>query len=462
MTIEERVRAILSAYDIPKEKEILVGVSGGADSVALAQLLYEAGYRTYWVHINFQLRGEESDADADFVIDLRKERFPDAGIIVFKEDTQAIAEAYKISVEMAARILRYQIYDQVREEEGIRYVVVGHHADDQVETMLLNLARGTGGKGLCGMDILNEQNVLRPLLTTTRAEIEAYLKKRQLPYRTDSTNSDTTIKRNLIRHELIPLFEKLNPSFRTTMLKSAAYFREEQEVLDEAMYQAVGELVSPHKPNHFDLDTPEDIPHLDFHLSRVLRSWHFSEDQVEKLLQSRSQAREKVFTNKEGNISIHLYRGKAFIIEKESEEWQELQKPYRTPIKRLAGSYNLAYSIGTITLGGFYGAMRVRRSLVEQGKKLIVRPATKEDTFQPFGMKRGGKKLFRYLGEKGIPSIYREVWPVLELDGTVIAVLGMEIAEVARCPEGETPFLIDFIPTAELLEDLFQFFSPKG
>ena len=443
--VEAKVMAILEESAISKEETILVGVSGGADSVALALLLHEAGYKTCWVHINFHLRGEESDRDQAFVEELNRHYFEGVPLFCVNMQTRAYAKEHKISIEMAARELRYATYRELREQQHCYCVAVGHHADDQVETMLLNLARGTGGAGLCGMPIMNEQHIFRPLLTTTREEIERYLRERHYPFCMDSTNSDTSIKRNLIRHELLPLFEQLNPSFRTTLLKSAGYFREEQEIIQEQADQVLAKLWRE-EAGFFDLKEITESDHVAFYLRRELRGYGFSLEQVHSLLEERRYAMEKVFRSKDGENALYLYRQRAFLIREKDALWQLLQESYCMPLPTLDKTYALPNGLGTLTLGEGYPSLRLPRSLLESGQ-LVVRPARKEDSFQPFGMKRGRKSLFRYLGERGIPSAYRGVWPVLELDGLIVALLGVEISEVGRCGDGTPVVHLDFTPT---------------
>lgn len=184
---------------------VLVCVSGGADSVALLDVLQRAGYECIVAHCNFHLRGEESDRDEAFVQQLAA----DLPLHFQSFDTLSYAKEQGISIEMAARQLRYQWFRQIAESTQCRAIAVAHHQHDQAETVLLNLKRGTGIRGLCGMrakspnpeggDIL----VVRPLLCTTRDYIEHYLRDiRRKSWVDDSTNTDTTITRNAIREQL--------------------------------------------------------------------------------------------------------------------------------------------------------------------------------------------------------------------------------------------------------------------
>lgn len=197
---------------------VLVCVSGGADSVALLDVLQRGGYECAVAHCNFHLRGEESDRDERFVREVIGERLKAKGekLCVKDFDTVGYAQKKGISIEMAARELRYRWFAEVAAETGCKAIAVAHHQNDQAETVLLNLKRGTGIRGLCGMraksgnpyEVRDERReagipIIRPLLCTTRDYIEHYLRDiRKIDWVDDSTNTDTSIKRNAIREQL--------------------------------------------------------------------------------------------------------------------------------------------------------------------------------------------------------------------------------------------------------------------
>ena len=193
---------------LDKQKPVLVAVSGGADSVALLDVLLRAGFDCIAAHCNFHLRGEESDRDEAFVRELCTQNNVPLEIKAF--DTLLYARTHKLSVEMAARELRYAWFEVVAREHGCQAVCVAHHQNDQAETLLLNLKRGAGLRGLAGMRPVSTNPmaptglpIVRPLLCTTRDYIEHYLRdKRHMDWVTDSTNSDLSISRNAVREQL--------------------------------------------------------------------------------------------------------------------------------------------------------------------------------------------------------------------------------------------------------------------
>ena len=202
---------------LEKGDRVLVCVSGGADSVALLDVLQRGGYECVVAHCNFHLRSEESDRDERFVREVIGERLKAKGEKVWVKDFDTVGYAQEkgISIEMAARELRYRWFAEVAAETGCKAIAVAHHQNDQAETVLLNLKRGTGIRGLCGMRAKSHLGarsqepgvktipIIRPLLCTTRDYIEHYLKDiRHLPWVDDSTNTDTSIQRNAIREQL--------------------------------------------------------------------------------------------------------------------------------------------------------------------------------------------------------------------------------------------------------------------
>ena len=193
---------------LDKSKPVLVAVSGGADSVAMLDVLVRAGFTCIAAHCNFHLRGDESNRDEGFVRALCGKMGVEIEVKEF--DTISYARAHKVSIEVAARELRYTWFEEVAKAHGCQAICVAHHQNDQAETILLNLKRGTGIRGLAGMRPISANPmaedgvpIVRPLLCTTRDYIEHYLRdKRGLEWVNDSTNSDTTITRNAIREQL--------------------------------------------------------------------------------------------------------------------------------------------------------------------------------------------------------------------------------------------------------------------
>lgn len=252
----------------------IVALSGGADSVALLLLLDEMGYKVHALHCNFHLRSEESDRDERFCEDLCLKKNIPFHRIHF--DTLMYAETHKMSVEMAARELRYRYFEQLRKDIGAEGICVAHHQDDTVETVLLNLVRGTGLRGLTGIQPRNGA-ILRPLLCVTRTEIEAYLATKQQDYVTDSTNLETDFVRNKIRLQVVPLLRQLNPAVSENIVRTAEHLTEAQKVLDAVVDTYKGS-------NQLDLCALQQVGSAEYIVFEWLKQYGFNGSQVQQVI----------------------------------------------------------------------------------------------------------------------------------------------------------------------------------
>lgn len=222
--------------------KLLVALSGGADSVALLRVLQELGYSCEAAHCNFHLRDAESDRDERFVRDLCQ-RF-NITLHVAHFQTEKIVEEKHISIEMAARELRYEWFEKLRLETSAAYICVAHHRDDSVETFLLNLLRGAGIQGLRGIQPKNGP-IVRPLLEITRAEITDYLQHISQDYVTDSTNLQTTYQRNKVRLELLPLMETINPAASERIAQTANYLNDAYRYYERGIQEGKDRVLTP-------------------------------------------------------------------------------------------------------------------------------------------------------------------------------------------------------------------------
>ena len=255
----EQFRAfITSNHLINKGDRILVALSGGVDSMVLAELLRKEGYDIAFAHCNFHLRGKESDEDEQFVRDYAKR----VGVKLFVKqfDTLDYVENNKVSVEMAARELRYAWFNDLinanehlnssdaaqkvaGEWQNLRFdkLALAHHADDQIETFFINLLRGSGIKGLKAMQPRNGMYI-RPLLWATRAEIRQFAGANGIQWREDSTNSDTIYLRNKIRHDLMPVFDSIKPEAREKILESVNHLASENQLYRELLKEKLSQI----------------------------------------------------------------------------------------------------------------------------------------------------------------------------------------------------------------------------
>ncbi|MBT0654410.1 tRNA lysidine(34) synthetase TilS [Geomobilimonas luticola] len=225
---------------------VVVAVSGGADSVALLDFLVnlrEMGLSLVIAHLNHQLRGEESDGDEAFVVRLAA----DYGLSVetLRVDVREFATRQRLSLEEAGRVARYDFFDEVAARHDARCIALAHHADDQAETVMLRLLRGAGGSGLAAMLPRSaDGRYVRPFLRVTRREIEAYLAARNLSFRTDSSNTDTSFLRNRIRHELLPFLAGYNGNIAARLVATAESLAADEELLEQVVAAAFDRLGS--------------------------------------------------------------------------------------------------------------------------------------------------------------------------------------------------------------------------
>lgn len=278
---------------------VLAGVSGGADSLALATLLRLSGRPFAVAHCNFSLRGEESDGDEAFV----RQWCAEAGVpcMVRRFDTAAYARERGISIEMAARELRYRWFDSL---EGYGTVAVAHNANDNAETLLLNLLRGTGLRGLCGMRPSaplpvpgSRKRLVRPLLRVTRVEIEAFLRDQGLTWREDRTNAQDDALRNRIRHGVFPELERINPAFLQILGRDMAHFAEEVAALDDYVSE-FEYLVQGDDPVRIDVDALLGLPRWPYLLYRFLEPYGFPEAVLAGIRQALENYGAKPFSGK--------------------------------------------------------------------------------------------------------------------------------------------------------------------
>lgn len=267
----------------------VVALSGGADSVALLLLLSEAGYRVHAAHCNFHLRGEESDRDEAFCESLCRQQGVELHRVHF--DTRQYAELHKVSIEMAARDLRYRWFSQLCEDIGAVGVCVAHHQDDSAETVLMNIMRGTGLRGLTGIQpqsVLSqagiggeslECRVLRPLLCVTRREIETFLDQRHQPYVTDSSNLQVDVLRNKVRLQVLPLLHSISPAVPGSIVRMAEHLSGAQRVLDKMLEKLTVD-------NTLNLRELEDDGSREYFAYEWLRNYGFNGAQAHQILTS--------------------------------------------------------------------------------------------------------------------------------------------------------------------------------
>lgn len=402
---------------------ILVAVSGGIDSTVLLHLLHELNYDCVVAHCNFNLRNEESDGDEQFVKDLaEKYKF---FFVSESFDTSGYAEKKGISIQMAARELRYNFFERVRKENHCKVIATAHHADDNIETFFINLIRGTGIKGLSGIPV-KTGNIVRPLLFATRNEIEIYAKSQKIKWRNDSSNLLNKYTRNKLRNQVLPLFDEIKPEFRNILKRNIEHFHDTHSLLKELLKDKLNKIVSQKKDNIFvSIEEIKSIESGKTILYEIISNYGFNPKQNENIWQSLNSESGKMFFSK--NYSLNKDREhiiispieeknneKKFYID-DSTEW--ISEPFEMSIEKVKWNDDDEISHDP-------NILFIDSSLVEF--PLIIRRWIPGDFFQPFGMK-GFKKLSDFFIDQKISKTEKENTWILESSNRIVWLIGQRL-----------------------------------
>lgn len=372
-----------------KEKCVLVALSGGADSVALLVALLKLGYRTEAVHCNFHLRGEESNRDEAFVRELCQRRGVKLHVIDF--DTTQYAKEKGISIEMAARELRYDAFEKLRKDIDAGAIAVAHHMDDSAETLLLNLVRGTGIRGLHGIQPKNG-HIVRPLLCVERDEITEYLKWRNEDFVTDSTNLEDEFTRNKIRLNILPLMQEINPSIVESLTLTAERIGEAEKVYAKAIEEGIARVK---RGNIIDIESLKHEPSPQALLYEILHPIGFNGTQINDILQSLNGGSGRTFSC--DNWQLTKDRTTLIITPKNEEPCTSTTLPCNGTIETPHGTLVCATQ-------EFNGIIERKKEIatIDCDKvqlPLMLRNWQQGDRFTPFGM-RGSKLVSDYLTDR--------------------------------------------------------------
>ena len=265
------------------QKKLILTISGGIDSVVLAHLLHELELPFMMAHCNFQLRGEESEGDQHFVEALSREL--SVPLVTKRFETKAYGKAQGLNTQLAARVLRYEWFEALRQKQGYDYILTAHQANDSWETFLINTSRGTGLKGLLGIPTRNGA-ILRPLLPFSREEILAFATERALCWREDSSNSSDAYTRNKIRHHLSPILKEVHPLFFKNFEKTQALLQLTYDFLQESIARYRQECFVEGEPTIFLIEKLRLHPHRRFLLHELLSPYGFDVESLERFLQA--------------------------------------------------------------------------------------------------------------------------------------------------------------------------------
>lgn len=412
------------------EDRILLAVSGGADSMVMADVFTKNGYNVGIAHCNFSLRGEESDMDEQLVKQLAtKNKLP---FYAVRFDTKAYAEEHAISIQMAARELRYTWFRKLCKEHSFRYISTAHNLDDKIETFFLNLTRGTGTRGLSGMPPKNG-DVIHPILFISRKEIEEYAKANNVTYRNDESNATTYYARNRIRHNVIPELCKINPSFYATMEENMQHLMQTEELLQQSLdsikQKACKQAEGLYIINIALLKSCQPLP---LFLFELLHPFGFSAGTIKDVEQALSEQSGKQFFSSTHQLvkdreellisPIHLEGDEEYEIAK---QMNEITQPINLSIEFIPRSSITSFKTGKNI--AYINADRLTFPL-------LLRKWREGDAFIPFGMK-GKKKLSDFFIDSKLSLLEKEQQWVLLSNDEIVWVIGHRIDERYRIDE---------------------------
>lgn len=386
MDFKEKVKNCIARHELlGREHPVLVALSGGADSVALACVLQDLGYKIEAAHCNFCLRGAESDRDEAFVTDFCQRR----KIVLHRRcfSTHAYAHEHHVSIEMAARTLRYDFFEQLLQERELDCVAVAHHREDNTETVLLNLLRGTGIRGLRGIQYRNGK-VVRPLLDVSRQEIEDYLAECHQDYVTDSTNLQDEVQRNKIRLNVMPRMREIYPNADESIHQGARRLSDAFRIYEYGMDLLMQQVVHG---NRILLEELNRTPAPETVLYEILSRMDFNPAQVAAIYEQQGGESGKVYESPTHRL---LRDREALVFEKKAVRPARLEKVLPLEgIMRVTDDVTFLISRSSYSSGGPLPREKnvICMDLDKVEFPLVVRTPQTGDRFMPFGMK--GMKL---------------------------------------------------------------------
>jgi len=418
------------SFSFLKGKKLLVASSGGIDSMVLTDLLFKLDYQITIAHCNFHLRGKESDLDEAFVIQTAKNLKKPYHIISF--DTKKYAQENNISIQMAARDLRYDWFEELLQNQDLDYLLTAHHADDNLETFLINFSRGTGLDGLTGIPAINNKTI-RPLLPFSRKEIEQYAKEKSITWREDQSNKETKYLRNKLRHDIIPLFKELNPGFLESFSKTIDHLQGSDQIINDRIEELRKEIQITDGDNlRFKIQNLRSLSNPKAYLFEMLKEYGFPEWN-DILLLLDAQTGKKVFSKSHQLLKDREY----LIVSPLSSE--------NNPLKK----YEIEGSATKLVINDWSDKkenlllriqqMKISESQLSDLKEtnantafidkdllkfpLIVRKWNNGDYFYPIGL-QGRKKLSKYFKDEKLSLIDKErIWLVCS-ENKIVWIMG--------------------------------------
>lgn len=403
MLLQEFRNHIITNFPFLSGSKLLIACSGGLDSIVLVKLLHKLQIDFSVAHCNFKLRGKESDEDERFIIELaEKLQFP---VFRIDFDTKKYAKEHKLSIQMAARNLRYDWFKKLATEYNFEYILTAHHADDNLETFLINLSRGTGIEGLTGIPEINEI-FIRPLLPFSRTEILKFAKDNTLEWREDSSNSSIKYLRNNLRHEVIPNLKSVNPQFLSNFNTTIEHLKQSNEFIKEQVLYLKKELfeISENECVKISIGNLHKLGNPKTSLYFLLKDYGFKAwEDIEQMITA--QSGKQVFSETHRLVKDRDY----LLLTNISEEISD--RKYSIP----EDESMIMIPPGTLKFKNTEEISDVNLNTVYVDKEKLKYPLTvrkwqEGDYFYPLGMK-GKKKLSKYFKDEKLSILAKErVW----------------------------------------------------
>lgn len=414
---------------LKKGDNLLLAVSGGIDSMVMVHLCHLSGIPFGIAHCNFQLRGADSDHDEAFV----KKTAETYQVPFFSKrfETTEYAKQEKQSIQMAARTLRYDWFEEIRTENNFEWVATAHHLDDAIETLFLNISRGTGISGLTGIPKKNKK-VIRPLLSATKEEISNFAQKHRIPFREDRSNEESSYKRNKIRHQLIPLLQELNPSFPGNMKDFFSYMEATEKLYQVTMDKFRQTCIRHHqKEIHILIDELNKLPHPETVLFELIKEYNFQPAQSSDIFNAISGQPGKQFFSETHELIKD--RESLIITSLKEKNNQETVSVFPDTKEVRVGQLHFQFKAGEMHPG--YELPGDASAFLADAEKLrfplVLRQWQAGDHIVPLGMK-GKKKISDLLTDKKIPRHQKEGFLVLVSGEEVVWVPGLQVSEKTK------------------------------
>ena len=424
------------------DAKLVIAVSGGIDSVVLAHLCHALKFNFALAHCNFNLRDEESNADEAFVLDLAEQL--NAEVFIQNFDTKAYADENKCSIQMAARELRYNWFKELAEQLHFDYILTAHHADDNLETFLINFTRGTGLNGLTGIPEVND-NIVRPLLKFSRTEIEAYANEQYIQWREDCSNSSRKYLRNKLRHDVVPILKTINPQLLDSFQNTLDHLNDTAAIVEESL-KAVTKRAIASRNEHavtYHISEFKKLQNPKAYLFEMFKNYGFTAwNDVVHLLNAETgkhvtSQTHQLIKHREFLILTECHTERSRSATKKSNlacHSEQHEVCYEEKVDFEVSSQQIDDNDTIITPIGTLNFKRVRSSKLNTKTEIFIsadnlefplqlRPWQTGDIFYPLGMK-GKKKLSKYLkDEKLTPHEKAETWVLLS-NNNVVWVIG--------------------------------------